>query len=271
MALKQFQVDAFASEAFRGNPAAVIVTEQALPEALMRAIAAENNLSETAYLCPQGEDWHIRWFTPTTEIDLCGHATLASAWVLATEYGLLADSADGLALTFQSRSGALGVTVNASTVSLDFPAQTVLPVELPNAIAQGLDLAANVATYKAQVTNGNYLLPLASEAEVAALAPDFGRLNAVTDGGIIVTAPADGANDFVSRFFAPYFGIDEDPVTGSAHCALVPFWADRLHKQRLTARQISARGGELQCALNGARVALSGQAVTVNEAEWRLA
>lgn len=269
MNIKQFQVDAFTNVAFKGNPAAVVVTEQPLPEALMRDLAAENNLSETAYVVAEGERWRIRWFTPTVEVDLCGHATLAAAWVLAIEYGLLAGQ-DSVELLFASRGGELMVVVTADSITLNFPAQECLPVDAPAAVVRGLGLAeGEFSCFKATISNGNYIVVLASEAQVTALTPDLAELGTVDDGGVIVTAP--GANtDFVSRFFAPYYGIDEDPVTGSAHCSLVPYWANQLSKSSLSARQVSARSGDLKCQLTGDRVLMTGQAVTVCETNWRL-
>lgn len=274
MNIKQFQVDAFTNVPFKGNPAAVIVSEQPLPEALMREIAAENNLSETAYVVAEGESWRIRWFTPTVEVDLCGHATLAAGWVLATEYGLLTGK-DSVELLFNSRGGELVVVVSSDKrITLDFPAQQSQPVAVPAAVARGLGLglglaAEDVSCIKATISNGNYIVVLPTEAQVTALRPDMAELATVDDGGVIVTAPGD-TTDFVSRFFAPFYGIDEDPVTGSAHCSLVPYWADRLSKQSLSARQVSERSGNLQCQLAGDRVLMTGQAVTVCETHWRL-
>lgn len=270
MPLKQYQVDAFASKAFGGNPAAVIVTEQALSESLMQSLAAENNLSETAYVYPEGNAWRIRWFTPTVEVDLCGHATLASAWVLATEYGLLKHSPTGVDLVFKSRGGELKVCVTPSKITLDFPSQKVSPVPLPAVIRDGLGiqhLSANC--FKADINNGNYVVVLPSEDDVAALNPNMAMLAEVDDGGVIATARSRSV-DFVSRFFGPYYGIPEDPVTGSAHCALAPYWGTVLGQKALQARQISTRGGELECLWDDERVLISGTAVTVNSTEWRV-
>lgn len=270
MSLKQYQVDAFTHHAFKGNPAAVVVSHRPLADALMRDMAAENNLSETAYVYPDGDAWNIRWFTPTVEVDLCGHATLASAWVLATEYGLLEKDPDGVDIVFNSRSGELRVRVEGESITLDFPAQEVKAQALPEVIAEGLGVSPNKAQcYKAQITNGNYIVILPDEAAVAALAPDMSLLEQVEDGGIIATAEGVEA-DFVSRFFGPFYGIPEDPVTGSAHCSLVPYWARVLEQNQLWARQISPRGGDLQCRVSGDRVFMTGRAVTVSETQWRL-
>ena len=268
--MKQFQVDAFTNKAFAGNPAAVIVSDGPLAEGLMRDIAAENNLSETAYLHRQGEAWNIRWFTPTVEVDLCGHATLAAAWVLATEYGLLAESAGEVDLLFHSRSGDLRIHATANSVTLDFPAQPLRSISLPPTLAKGLAVAANdVQCFKADMANGNYVVVLPEQAAVEALCPDMAILETVDDGGIIVTAEGVEA-DFVSRFFGPYYGIPEDPVTGSAHCSLVPYWSQVLGLSELHARQVSQRGGDLYCRVENDRVFMRGQAVTVNASEWRL-
>ena len=269
MPLIQFVVDAFSSVPFAGNPAAVIVLEEPLSDSLMQSIAAENNLSETAYVIPENGGWRIRWFTPTVEIDLCGHATLAAAWVLAHEYGGLAKSeTEAFDVVFASRSGALSVAVESSRATLNFPSQAVLACDLPAAIAQGLGISS-APCFKALVDNGNYLVRLGSAAQVSSLQPDMNALSAVNDGGIIVMAKGDDV-DFVSRFFGPFYGIPEDPVTGSAHCSLVTYWARELGKKSLLAKQLSARGGELDGELRGDRVFISGQAVTVNKTEWRL-
>lgn len=269
MPLNQFVVDAFTNKPFAGNPAAVIVLDAALPDALMQSIAAENNLSETAYVIPENGGWRIRWFTPAVEIDLCGHATLAAAWVLAHEYNGLADAGGELfEVGFASRSGPLSVEVSAKQATLNFPAQTVQPCALPAAIAAGIGLS-EPACFKAQVENGNYLVLLDSAQQVAELAPDMNALAAVNDGGIIVMAAGDEV-DFVSRFFGPFYGIPEDPVTGSAHCSLATYWSQVLGKTSLTAKQLSPRGGDLRCELKGDRVLISGQAVTLNQTQWRL-
>lgn len=255
MRLPLFQIDAFAERVFQGNPAAVCPLEAWLPEALMQAIAAENNLSETAFCVPEGESYGLRWFTPLKEIDLCGHATLATAHVLFEHLGFA-----GAEIVFSTRSGALRVTRAGDRLAMDFPAKAVEPCAAPGALIEGLGRAP------LEVYGGrDYLAVFADAAEVRALTPDPRRLAELDRHGVIVTAPGgaeDGDVDFVSRFFVPKFGVDEDPVTGSAHCSLTPFWAARLGKATLEARQVSRRGGRLQCTLAGERVILRGRAVT---------
>lgn len=255
MRLPLFQIDAFAERVFQGNPAAVCPLEAWLPEALMQAIAAENNLSETAFCVPEGEGYGLRWFTPLKEIDLCGHATLATAHVLFEHLGFA-----GAEIVFSTRSGALRVTRAGDRLAMDFPAKAVEPCAAPAALIEGL------GRMPLEVYGGrDYLAVFADAAEVRALRPDPRRLAELDRHGVIVTAPGgaeDGDVDFVSRFFVPKFGVDEDPVTGSAHCSLTPFWAARLGKATLEARQVSRRGGRLQCTLAGERVILRGRAVT---------
>ena len=255
MRLPLFQIDAFAERVFQGNPAAVCPLEAWLPEALMQAIAAENNLSETAFCVPEGEGYGLRWFTPLKEIDLCGHATLATAHVLFEHLGFA-----GAEIVFSTRSGALRVTRAGDRLAMDFPAKAVEPCAAPGALIEGLGRAP-LKVYGGR----DYLAVFADAAEVRALRPDPRRLAELDRYGVIVTAPGgaeDGDVDFVSRFFVPKFGVDEDPVTGSAHCSLTPFWAARLGKATLEARQVSRRGGRLQCTLAGERVILRGRAVT---------
>ena len=255
MRLPLFQIDAFAERVFQGNPAAVCPLEAWLPEALMQAIAAENNLSETAFCVPEGESYGLSWFTPLKEIDLCGHATLATAHVLFEHLGFA-----GAEIVFSTRSGALRVTRAGDRLAMDFPAKAVEPCAAPAALIEGL------GRMPLEVYGGrDYLAVFADAAEVRALTPDPRRLAELDRHGVIVTAPGgaeDGDVDFVSRFFVPKFGVDEDPVTGSAHCSLTPFWAARLGKATLEARQVSRRGGRLQCTLAGERVILRGRAVT---------
>lgn len=255
MRLPLFQIDAFAERVFQGNPAAVCPLDAWLPEALMQAIAAENNLSETAFCVPEGDGYGLRWFTPLKEIDLCGHATLATAHVLFEHLGFA-----GAEIVFSTRSGALRVTRAGDRLAMDFPAKAVEPCAAPGALIEGLGRAP------LEVYGGrDYLAVFADAAEVRALRPDPRRLAELDRHGVIVTAPGgaeDGDVDFVSRFFVPKFGVDEDPVTGSAHCSLTPFWAARLGKATLEARQVSRRGGRLQCTLAGERVILRGRAVT---------
>ena len=251
MKLPLYQIDAFASTVFGGNPAAVCPLPAWLPDATLQNIAAENNLAETAFLVARGDDYDLRWFTPTIEIDLCGHATLAAAFALNTELGICTNP-----IRFHSRSGVLTVSHEATGLfTLDFPARPGAPCVAPELLTRGLG-ARPVEVSKAR----DYLAVFASEAEVRALKPDFAALKTLDCLGIIATAPG-GDCDFVSRFFAPGAGVDEDPVTGSSHCTLIPYWAQRLGKTKLFARQISRRGGELFCELAGDRVRIGGKAV----------
>jgi PhzF family phenazine biosynthesis protein len=253
--MKIYQVDAFVSDQYRGNTAGVCLLKSPLQEGQMQAIAAEMGFAETAYLVPEEGDkrWNIRWFTPTVEVDLCGHATLTAGWVLAEIAG------EEGTLTFSSRSGDLTVTVDGDYLTLDFPAQSVESAEFPDEILKALDLEGEVKGYRAQVKAGNWIAEVATEGEVLAIEPDMDLLRKVPEGGLIVTAPGEEC-DFVSRFFAPNYGIDEDDVTGSAHCSLAPFWADKLGKKELLAHQLSERGGEIHCTVQGERVLLKGQA-----------
>lgn len=250
MRIPLYQIDAFADRVFAGNPAAVCPLERWPDDALLQSIAAENNLPETGFFIPTEETPRLRWFTPLAEVDLCGHATLAAAFVL---FERLHPGRE--AVTFQSRSGPLTVTRSGDLLSLDFPA---LPLSDPLPISE---FAAALQASPVEVRGGMDLLAIFnSEAEVRALQPDLERLKGLDCRGVIATAPGDEV-DFVSRFFAPAVGIPEDPVTGSAHCALTPYWAERLGKTRLRARQLSPRGGELLCELQDERVRISGRAV----------
>lgn len=250
MRLPIYQVDAFASEVFRGNPAAVCPLENWLPAERMQAIAGENNLSETAFFVPGRDAYDLRWFTPTGEVDLCGHATLASAHVVFDRF-----KPEARLVRFSTRSGMLEVSRDAGLLVLDFPALPAEPCAAPQALIDGLG-----ARPREVLRARNYLAVFDSEREVRALKPDMGLIAGLEPYALIVTAPGLDA-DFVSRFFAPAHGVPEDPVTGSAHCTLVPYWARRLGKVDLYARQVSARGGELFCADKGPRVAIGGRAV----------
>ncbi|MFV8749061.1 PhzF family phenazine biosynthesis protein [Nannocystaceae bacterium ST9] len=246
-----FQIDAFADAPFVGNPAAVCLLDRWLPDARMQAIALENNLAETAFLVREGEGFRIRWFTPAAEVDLCGHATLASAHVVFEQLGWPRDQ-----VVFASRSGPLPVRrgEGSDCYVLDFPARLARPSEWPVGLREALGgdpIAVAWAVYP--------LVEYASAEEVAALRPDFAALARIASGEVIVTAPGREGVDFVSRFFAPGIGIDEDPVTGSAHCTLAPWWAERLGRTRLIGRQLSARGGTVECTLRGDRVELAGR------------
>lgn len=244
-----YQVDAFADRLFGGNPAAVCPLEAWLPDRVMQDIAAENNLSETAFFVPRGRDYDLRWFTPTIETDLCGHATLASGYIVMTR--LAPDRSDA---TFHTKSGPLKVTRRGELFELDLPSQPPAEVVMPRRFTDALGRPPTRIMAAAK-----YLAIYESESDVATLTPDLNVLAGVDRDGVIVTAPGRDV-DFVSRYFAPHAGIPEDPVTGSAHCTLVPYWAARLGKTSLRARQISRRGGELFCNLNGDRVILAGRA-----------
>lgn len=259
MRLPLFQIDAFADRPFAGNPAAVVPLEAWLPAERMQAIAAENNLSETVFFVPEGEGYRIRWFTPMTEVDLCGHATLAAAFVLFTEL-----RPDLEAVRFQSVSGPLAVARQGNLLVLDFPSRPPRPIPPVPGLAEALG-ARILETHLSR----DVVAVLGSEAEVRALEPDFSALTRIDHFGFIATAQGD-TGDFVSRFFVPKEGIPEDPVTGSAHSTLVPFWAERLGKPVLHARQLSRRGGELFCELKGDRVAIAGRAVKVLEGHFLL-
>ena len=251
MKVPLYQIDAFTGRLFAGNPAGVCPLESWLADATMQAIAAENALSETAFLVEQGEGYGLRWFTPACEVDLCGHATLASAFVLFEELGVEAER-----IVFSTRSGALSVAREGALLAMDFPALPPEPREdQGDAVAAALGARPSAVLGKA-----NLMAVFADEAAVRALAPDMARIAALPLGGLIVTAPGEGV-DFVSRYFAPKAGIPEDPVTGSAHCELAPYWAGRLGKRRLAARQVSTRGGELECEARGDRVVVAGRAV----------
>ena len=257
------QVDAFATEPFTGNPAAVCVLPVNRDDEWLRKVAGEMNLSETAFLVPSEGHYGLRWFTPAAEVDLCGHATLASAHVLWEE-GHLDPDAEA---TFMTRSGELRARNTERGIELNFPALFAEPTEAPAGLLEALGIESAVAIARSRF---DYLVELADEKLVRRLAPDFGRLRAVDARGVIVTArSAQDGCDFVSRFFAPRVGVDEDPVTGSAHCALAPWWCSKLGRTELTGYQASARGGMVGVRLEGDRVALIGRAVTVMVGELR--
>lgn len=250
MKLPYYEVSAFTTNPFGGNPAGVCLLDRWLPYATLLGIAANNNLAETAFTVPRGEDFELRWFTPTVEIDLCGHATLATASVLFEERQL-----NGPQVRFYSRSGLLTVSRENDLLTLNFPSRPPTSTATSEALRRGLG-ATPREVWKAR----DYLAVFGSEAEVLALKPDFALLKMLDAFGVIVTAPG-MACDFVSRFFAPGAGVDEDPVTGSAHCTLIPFWAKKLGKTTLFARQVSVRGGELFCELDAERVRIGGRTV----------
>ena len=249
MKLSIFQIDAFAENLFKGNPAAVVHLEEWLPDELLQKIAQENNLSETAYFIKQGDEYHIRWFTPTVEVNLCGHATLASAYVIFESLGAQAEK-----IVFHSKSGELKVTKKGELIELDFPVAVISECEIPVEITRAFGKEP-LEVWKSD----DYIAVYENESEIASLMPDFKILSELACRGIIATSRGE-KSDFVSRFFAPACGINEDPVTGSAHCALMPYWAKKLGKNKLSASQLSERGGKLQCELLGTRVLLAGKA-----------
>ncbi len=253
--LRLYQVDAFTSKVFGGNPAAVVPLDAWLPESVMQVIAAENNLAETAFFVPEPKSgYSLRWFTPTQEVPLCGHATLASAFVVFTEIDPALSTAE-----FHTQSGTLTVTRAGDRLQMDFPRHALVPVEAPPALIAGLRVPPREVYFVSE--SPNYYAVYDTEAEVRIITPDFATLCQLSSLGVVVTAPSTDC-DFVSRYFAPNLGIPEDPATGSTHCALAPYWAGRLGKTELFARQVSTRGGELFCTVTDSRVLISGQAVT---------
>ena len=247
--MKLYQVDAFTDALFSGNPAAVVPLERWLDDGLLQNIALENNLSETAFLVPDEQGYSLRWFTPQVEVDLCGHATLAAAWVVFNALGF-----PGERVRFSTASGPLFVTRSGQTLSLDFPSRPAHVLADTAPFHQALDLPIR-EVLQARDT----LIIVDSADQVRNFQPDFTAIAALDTFAVMISAPGEDC-DFVSRFFAPAKGVPEDPVTGSAHCTLVPYWAEKLGKTHLHARQLSARGGELHCQLKGDRVTLSGTA-----------
>jgi len=254
MTLDYYHVDAFADRVFTGNPAGVVPLKRWLPTHLLQALAAELGHAETAFFVPRDGVFHLRWFTPKLEVDLCGHATLATAHVLWTLLGYAGDP-----IRFETLSGPLSVSRDSGRLTLDFPARPPLATSCPPELVEGLGLKP-FQVWKAR----DYLAVFRREDEIRALAPNFAKLAQLDCLGIIATAPGKSV-DFVSRFFAPRAGIDEDPVTGSAHCTLTPYWSKRLGKPRLRAEQLSARGGRLWCEIAADRVLISGHAVTFQQ------
>jgi PhzF family phenazine biosynthesis protein len=242
-----FQLDSFTTQPFRGNPAGVVPLDTWLDDRTMQAIAAEANMAETAFIVREPQGWRIRWFTPTVEMDLCGHATLASAHVAFERF-----VPDAEAITFASKSGPLTVSREGERLCLDFPARPAKRSEPPPGLAEALG-SMPAETW----LSGDLLAVFEDEARVRSLAPRMEKLRALPVRGVIATAPG-GDVDFVSRFFAPAVGVDEDPVTGSSHTTLIPYWSQRLGRTSLRARQISARGGELWCEHRGDRVRIAG-------------
>lgn len=258
MTIPIYQADAFTDQLFGGNPAAICPLTKWLPDGLMQKIAVENNLAETAFFVKTAAGYLIRWFTPEYEIDLCGHATLASAHILFTELGHAGDT-----IHFETvKSGILTIQRDGDVYTMDFPSRIPIPIEEPNGLVEALGGIPPVEFLRSR----DFFVVYDTENDVHELAPDFFALSKLDTLGVIVTAPGDNV-DFVSRFFAPGAGIPEDPVTGSAHCNLIPYWAKRLGKDKLHAYQISARKGELWCELKEDRVLMSGKAVTYLKGE----
>ena len=256
MKIKQYQIDAFATRAFEGNPAAVCPLQSWLDDDLLQAIAEENNLSETAFFIPSGKGFQLRWFTPESEVDLCGHATLATAYLLFEKLGY----SDPL-ITFETRSGLLSVAKQGDQLQMNFPAQQPEPTAIPDALVQGFGVRPIEV-----LAADDYLAVFDSEATIRAIKPNLALLKQLDLRGVIITAVGVEV-DFVSRFFAPKLGVPEDPVTGSAHCKLAPYWAKKLGKNPLLAKQVSKRGGTLHCEVRDDRVLISGSAVMFMEAE----
>lgn len=254
-----YQLDAFTDRPFGGNPAAVCPLDAWLPDDVMQSIALENNLSETAFYVPEGDGFRLRWFTPAIEVDLCGHATLATASLILEKL-----QPDRPSVTFETRSGTLTVRREGDLLEMNFPALPAKEIAMP----EGLIDAIGVAPVKFLRAVKNMAV-LKSEAEVRAVSPDFDYIKKMQGMGLIITAPGDGS-DCASRYFAPHAGINEDPVTGSAHCTIVPYWAERLGKVEIHARQVSSRSGDLYCRLDGDRVLMAGKARLVVEGTFRL-
>ena len=250
MEIPLYQIDAFASRLFEGNPAAVCPLDAWLPDATMQSIAAENNLSETAFFVPKGDGFHIRWFTPLSEVDLCGHATLATSYVLFNILGYEKDK-----IKFASRSGMLAVTRDGDRLVMDFPAQPPVPCDIPKEIVAAFNLSP-VECLKSE----DLLVVFEHETDIEAASPDFELLKKLDVRGVIITAKS-SRYDFVARFFAPKYGIPEDPVTGSAYTQLAPYWASKIGSKKFSVKQLSARGGELSCELIDDRVFISGKAI----------
>jgi PhzF family phenazine biosynthesis protein len=251
-----FQVDAFTDQPFKGNPAGVCLLDAIHTDEWMRSLAAEMNLSETAFVLRQGDDFGLRWFTPTVEMDLCGHATLASAHILWETCAVPVEKV----IRFHTLSGLLTITKNHDWIEMDFPARAFRPA-VEN---EGVVDAVGAVPEEVYQSGENLMMVYDSEKIIRRLTPDFSALKSYDYHGIIVTSPADSPQfDFVSRFFAPSIGINEDPVTGSSHCTLAPFWGERLRKSTMTACQVSQRGGVLKLRVSAERIYISGQAVTV--------
>lgn len=256
-ALPIYQIDAFAEQAFKGNPAAICPLKQWLPDDLMQKIATENNLSETAFVVKEESKYHIRWFTPTAEVSLCGHATIAAAFVLKEFY-----QAESEEIIFDSKSGILKVRSEKSLYTLDFPTDTITTTDLKESLLKSIEIPV-IDTFSG---SSDIFLVVENEDDVRTLKPDLSIISEFPCRGVGITAKGKQV-DFVSRFFAPQSGINEDPVTGSAHTTLIPYWAEKLGKTQLTALQVSERGGFLKCKHEGKRVKIGGEAVLYMKGE----
>ena len=254
-----YQLDAFTDRPFGGNPAAVCPLDEWLPDDVMQSIALENNLSETAFYVPEGDGFRLRWFTPEIEVDLCGHATLATGALILEKLDPAREK-----VSFETRSGTLGVRRNGDMLVMDFPALPASDVPVPDGLEEAL--GATPVRFLRAIKN---MAVFEKEADVLAVRPDFDFIRHMDGMGLIITAPGD-SSDCASRYFAPHAGINEDPVTGSAHCTIVPYWADVLGKDTIHARQVSARSGDLYCRMSGARVEIGGKARLVVEGTFRL-
>jgi PhzF family phenazine biosynthesis protein len=257
--LDLYQIDAFTDVPFEGNPAAVIPLKMWLPDNTMQSIAEENNLPETAFFIQTNEGFHIRWFTPKTEVDLCGHATLAAAYVL---FNILGHKRDRI--EFESKSGTLTVLQKDDWLVMDFPAQSPVSCNVPYEIVKAFDIVSIEC-----LRSEDYIVVFETESDILSIKPNIDYLKKLDLRGVIITARS-RQYDFVSRFFAPKYGIDEDPVTGSAHTQLIPYWAKKLGKTKMKAKQVSSRGGELVCELRNDRVLISGKAVKFLEGKIEL-
>ena len=251
--IKIFHIDAFTEKVFSGNPAAVCILDKWIDVDKMQKIASENNLAETAFVVKKDNDFEIKWFTPTIEVELCGHATLASAYVLFKYYDYQSEKIN----FFSSHSGLLSVEKNNEFLTLDFPTDIYKKTDIPNALSKAFDIKP-IEVYKGK---SDYLLIFSSQEEIENADPDLNMISTIDGRGVMISAKGN-ETDFVSRFFAPQSGIDEDPVTGSAHTTLTPYWSKKLNKKVLTAKQLSKRGGDLKCEYLGEHVKITGKAVT---------
>ena len=259
MELTLYQIDAFASKPFEGNPAAVCQLDEWLPDEIMQSLAEENNLSETAFFIPTGNGFHIRWFTPTSEVDLCGHATLATAYVLFNILGHKSNKVE-----FNSKSGILTVTKDDEWLVMDFPAQPPVLCDIPKEIVKAFDIAP------IEYLNSEYYIVVFAREIYSELSnPDFEQLKKLDLRGVIITAKS-SRYDFIARFFAPKYGVPEDPVTGSAYTQLAPYWASRIGPKRFNVKQVSSRGGELSCEISGNRILISGKAIKYLEGKIKI-